>query len=335
MSPDRRVETGGTADQGGDWSVVGTLRAGRDEVLDFAAWHLELGARRLHLHLDDPDDPVLEILRAHPRIRAVRCDARWWARRSRHGRPARHQVRQVLNATHCYREKARTTWLAHLDVDEFLLPGDGPVDRALAALPAACMVARIRPFEVLAPPGDTPRGTGTPVRLKGFALDRARRDRETEAIHPEFGRHLNGGMLSHAAGKLLVRTGLPEAELRIHNVFSAAGQNPGQVELAEIALAHFHARSWADWLARYRFRLARGAYRAEMRPARPQAPGARNLHAVLSRLEAEEGEAGLRRFHDEVCADTPDLRDRLRARGLLREVTMDLPRLRARHFPGL
>ena len=50
-------------------------------------------------------------------------------------------------------------------------------------------------------------------------------------------------------------------------------------------------------------------------------------------IETESGESGLRAFFDEVCADTPHLRDRLEAHGLLREINLHLPKHLAIHFP--
>ncbi|MCA1335349.1 glycosyltransferase family 2 protein [Pseudooceanicola marinus] len=314
------------------WAVVATAKAPVEEVLSFAAWHLELGVARLHIYLDDPQDPVYPILKAHPKIRAVQCDDRYWRRVARNGCPDKHQMRQTLNASHCYNAKNRHDWLAHIDVDEFLLP-DRPVTEILAALPPAVLSARMRPMEVLARP-EGPDAEG-PVHLRAFSLALAQRHAETERVYPEFGAYLNGGMLSHVAGKLFVRKGLPDVRFRIHRVLSAGEADPGQQELPEIPVAHFHATSWSDWQSHYRFRLDRGAYRAELKPSRRADAGSVNLHSLLSTLEDSEGETGLRRFFDEVCADTPALRDRLAAEGLLREVTTDFAALRARHFPDV
>ncbi|PJE28398.1 hypothetical protein PSM7751_02356 [Pseudooceanicola marinus] len=324
------------------WAAVATVKAPVEEVLSFAAWHLELGAARLHIYLDDPEDPAYPILKAHPKIRAMQCDDRYWRRVARDGRPDKHQMRQTLNASHCYNAKNRHDWLAHIDVDEFLLP-DRPVAEILAALPPDVLSARMRPMEVLARPdrpeeqGPDAEGSDTeaPVHLRAFSLPLAQRHAQTERIYPEFGAFLNGGMLSHVAGKLFVRRGLPDVRFRIHRVLSAGEADPGQQELPEIPVAHFHATSWADWQAHYRFRLDRGAYRAELKPPRRADAGSVNLHTLLSTLEDSEGDPGLRRFFDEVCADTPALRDRLAAEGLLREVTMDFAALRARHFPDV
>jgi hypothetical protein len=57
------------------------------------------------------------------------------------------------------------------------------------------------------------------------------------------------------------------------------------------------------------------------------------LHDALTDLLAREGEAGLRAFFDEVARDTPALRERLAARGLLVLQDLDLDGALSRHFP--
>lgn len=309
------------------WALVSTIKAPLEEVLNFAAWHLELGAKRLHIYLDDPEDPAYPILKAHPRIRALRCDDSYWRRVTPKGRPERHQLRQVANASHCYNRKNSHDWLGHIDVDEFLVP-EAPVAELLAALPATCHSARLRPMELLAP-----EAPGPLLRFRAFSLPLARRHAQTERLYPEFGPWLNGGMLSHVAGKLFLRAGLPQVRFRIHKALSEGTELPEAQEMTQIPLAHLHARSWESWHAHYRFRLARGAYRAELKPMRPAFESSVTLHQLLSTLEETEGEAGLRRFFTEVCTDRPALRQALAEESLLHEVRMDFARLRASHFP--
>ncbi len=129
-----------------------------------------------------------------------------------------------------------------------------------------------------------------------------------------------------------MRTTLGGAEFRIHNVFHQGEQNPGQVELPQIALAHMHALDVEDWLAHYRFRHERGAYRSELKPPRPREEGGLTLHEMLTEVEAEGGESGLRAFFDTVCTARPELVAALEAEGLLRRATLDLDAARARQF---
>ena len=302
------------------WGVVATVKAPRGEILDFAAHHLELGAQRVYLYLDAPDPGTLAALKTHPKVRVVACDDAYWQRQGR--RPVKHQVRQGRNATHAYRRRAEVDWLAHVDVDEFLWPETRVAD-ALAALPSGVLSARVHPMEALA-------GDGTAFKA---LIPKADRAEVTARLYPTYGAHLRAGFLSHVAGKLFVRTGLEGVELRIHNMFVGEAQNPHSVDLGQVALCHLHARPFGQWLDSYRYRLSRGSYRAELPPARPRAEGGLTLHELFGALEAAGGEAALRGFFDEVCADSPSLRDRLAREGLLRHIDLELSASRRRQFP--
>ena len=308
------------------WGVVSTIRADADTILNFAAWHLDLGAHRLFLHLDEDAPDARAALEAHPRIRVRVCDDAWWNGR----RPAKHQVRQTRNATRSARRRTDVDWLAHIDVDEFLLPGARTVAGALAALPATALCARVRPMEALAP---TDGAAPEDVAFKALPDDPASRVALAQAIFPTWGAVLPGGFLSHMQGKLFLRTGLQGVEFRIHNAYLDGDENPGESALPDIALGHFHAAERARFLAAYRYRLSHGSYRAELKPPRRDG-GAPNLHDLFREIEARDGEPGLHAFFDEMCLATPDLCGRLAAHSLLRRHRMDLAAARARHFPA-
>lgn len=310
------------------WGVVSTIKAPLAQILDFAAWHLDLGADRIYVYLDESAPDTLGVLNAHPAIRALHTDADWWAKRK--GRPDKHQVRQSLNARHANNRKPEVEWLVHIDVDEFILPHT-PVSEQLSVLPRKALCARVRPVEALAPlPGSDPV-----LRLfKAFHLDQMRRQAASEACFPTYGPHLSGGFLSHVAGKLFFRTGLKGLQIKIHNVILNGEQNPGEVALTGIELGHFHAADWEHFLSAYRFRLQKGSYRAELKP-QVRRSNALNLHDFLTGLEARGGTDALRAFFEEVCTATPALCDRLRQEGVLRGWRMDFREVRERHFPGL
>ena len=300
------------------WGLVATVKAPLADTLHFAAWHIEAGAHRLHLYLDDPQDPAFDILKSHPKLRPLRCDDAHWQGR----RPKKHQVRQGQNATHAYRNASDVDWLIHMDVDEFLVSED--VASVLSDLPDAQRTARIRPMEQLA-------GDGT--HFKAFIPPGPDRARRVERLYPTYGRYLKGGFLSHLAGKVFVRTGLPDLRFQIHNAFANGDKIEGPEDTPGIDLAHCHARSWEDWRAAYGFRLQQGSYRAELAPNRPVAQGGMALHDLFRTLEAEGGDAALRDFFDEVCADGTDLRARLDREGLLRRANLRLKQPIVAHFP--
>ncbi|APG46459.1 glycosyltransferase family 2 protein [Phaeobacter porticola] len=306
------------------WGVVATIKAEATAILAFAAHHLERGAHRLYLYLDTPCPEAWPHLKAHPKIRPTLCDASYWAR-AKHGRPQKHQPRQTHNATRCYRNQAHgeVDWLIHMDVDEFLW-AQTAIGAQLAALPTDAICARVRPLEALA---------GSEDAYKAPVPQHADSDGALQRLYPSYGQDLRGGFLSHVQGKQFLRCGPAPFELRIHNAYLADIENPGRVELSATDLCHRHCQDWSHWLAQYRYRLERGSYRAALKPHRPRANGGRNLHEVLSEIEEKDGLAGLRAFFDTVCADSPLLRDRLQAEGLLRVREFDLAGVTAKHFP--
>ena len=307
------------------WGIVATVKAPLPRIVEFAAWHLELGAAEMHIYLDDGDPAAKRVLSGHPKLRVTETDAAYWDGKG--GRPEAHQNRQCRNARHANNRKTDVAWLAHIDVDEFLLP-QGDIGAALTALPDDALCARMRPVEALATAAETEK-----TRLfKAFHVAQGERQAAAERIFGPWAEHLSGGFLSHVAGKLFFRTGMKGLQIRIHNVILDGVQNPGEVALPDIEIGHFHAASWETFHAAYRFRLAQGSYRDGLKP-QVRNPDALTLHDLFRRIEAEGGEVGLRRFYDAVATATPDLMARLETEGLLRRREMDLPALVARHFP--
>lgn len=314
------------------WGIVSTIKAPAEAILNFAAYHLEAGAHRLFIYLDAPCPEARPFLKAHPKIRVFDCDeASWTKRRPKEGKPDKHQVRQSLNATRAYRRQCEgLDWLAHIDVDEFLW-AKAAISDILAALPPTCSWARTRPIEMLS---QNSAPLASEMAFKAHIPSGPDRGPLVGRLYPQFGEHLKGGFLSHIEGKLFIRTGLPKASLRIHNVFQNQEPIPQGKELPEIELCHLHATTWEHWQKHYRFRLERGSYRDELKPARPREKGGVTLHEMLSALEADQGVTGLRSFFEEVSHDSPTLRQRLESEGLLRLHRLDLVAKRKKHFPG-
>lgn len=301
------------------WGLAATILAPTSDILRFAAYHLDAGAHRLYLYLDDPEADAYAALKSHPKIRVQRCDDAYW-KKTAGKRPTKHQVRQCCNATHAYNRKTEVDWLIHIDVDEFIVSNED-IEVELGKISDETLCARLRPMEQLVGSGDA---------FKAFIPNGSNRVPIVQETYPEFGKYLKGGFLSHVAGKVFVRTSLPEMSLRIHNVFQGETMNPNQIELDEMDLAHCHAKPWVDWFASYRFRLENGSYRAELPPA---SKGEFTLHDMLRTLEKTEGETGLRRFYDEVATDSHALRKRLETCDLLRHADLSLDVKLARHFP--
>ncbi|WP_353474613.1 glycosyltransferase family 2 protein [Salipiger sp. H15] len=303
------------------WGITATIRAPLPEIARFAAHHLELGAQVVQIHLDTPDPEAASFLTRHPAIRVTQCDDAYWQASGR-ARPEAHQVRQAYNATQSLRDGLGVHWLGHIDVDEFLLP-QRPLGDLLAEVPLAAAFARVAPAEALA------SAKGLPQRFKTTHKHARQPKSVLQEIYPTFGAHLYGGFLSHTSGKVFARTGIEGTRLGIHTLKYRGEDASNRHRLGEVWLAHLHARSWEQFRDDLAFRRTQGSYRkASDRPEMGQAE-------LISFLMEEEGDAGLRALFDEVCADTPGLRARLAARGMLVEHPFDPDAAVARVFGAL
>ena len=305
------------------WGLVATIKAPSEAILNFAAHHLDIGAHRIHVFLDEDSEGARRALTAHPRCTVTLTDDAYWAQRRT--RPEKHQARQTANATRAYRRRPGVDWLGHIDVDEFLYPEGGTLADQLADMPHRARTARVRPIEALAAMDGS-----APEWFKGCHPRQSPRNTQTEEIYPTFGALLNGGFLSHVAGKIFVRTGQEGISLRIHNAFDEDGKIENKHDLDQTHLCHFHAPSWDAWQRAYRYRLAAGSYRPDLKGA---ASIPTTMNALFRAIEEEGGEDALRNFYDEVCTNTPALRARLKAHDLLHRAPLDLDAKRARHFP--
>lgn len=303
------------------WGIVSMVRGPARDILRFVAHHLELGADQMYIYLDEPNRAAFRALKKHPKVRVRVCDDAFWQNRKR-ARPDKHQTRQTVHASFTYR-RTELDWLAHIDVDEFLWPGEPVVD-LLNQVPGGVPALRVRPIEALA---------GTEDLYKAHIPQGPNRDALVEELYPTYGAFVQGGFLSHLQGKLFVRTGMPNLSFRIHNLFQNKELLPCKFELPHIELCHRHAPDWDHWIAHYPFRLERGSYQPGMSPNVPREKGGLNKNELLNWIADEHGEAGLRAFYAEISGADPQVRARLQAHDLLRHRPLNLDAKLAKHFP--
>lgn len=286
------------------WGICTTVKAPPNQALAFVAHHLSLGAQTIWLHLDDPDSAdavaISGALTGVAGVSVIPCNDPYWAATCKR-RPARHQNRQGRNMQRVYGETT-LPWVAHLDVDEYLVP-DRPVADLLAARPADRPMLRMAPYEALFTPG-------LPDDI--FTANHFRAVIPAEARQRLFGRYaalLPKGVLSHAAGKCFFRTGVPGLEPRLHGAFQDGKRLPSGDFTPEIALLHFHAEAPDRWQDRLQFRLSKGAY--QFNPA---------LQAHL--LAADDREIAA--FYRKVQTATPKTLEILQDLGAIRTHALHL-----------
>jgi Glycosyl transferase family 2 len=253
------------------WGLVATVKAPEPQVLAFVAHHLSLGAARLWLYFDDPDDPAIPSLRAVPSVTVTPCTADYWAKRG--GRDDRHQNRQARNARDAQRA-CTLDWLGHIDVDEFL-HAPRPVADILAEVPPDVPTVLMEPFEAMHDPA-LPDDIFTARHFRG-PLRRAHK-----ALHPAiFGsvaRYLPKGSLAHAIGKSFGRPRFPGLAFRLH-VVHLNQERLSTPFHADLRVLHFHGQDPQAWRRVLGFRLQQGAYHH---------PGEAALKAYLTTASEEQ-----------------------------------------------
>lgn len=297
------------------WGLVATVKAPLPQIEAFLAHHLDLGAARITLFFDAPDDPALAVLREEAALRAVvklvGCDAEYWAR---HGtRPERHQNRQARNCLRCYRA-SDLDWLGHIDIDEFLLPS-APVSEILASAPPDQVMLRAEPFEAMHDAA-LEDDIFTARHFRG-AFRQPNHHHLRPAILGPYAALLPLGLLSHSAGKAFFRTGIRGLQPRLHGAFLDGERLPGPDFDPRLRLLHFHAQNRAAWLAALPFRLTRGAYQYH-----PE------LQAHLATASPEE----LATFYEATQCLNPEKAALLAKEGRLVAAKLDLRAKRARVF---
>jgi Glycosyl transferase family 2 len=235
------------------WAVVATVKAPEEKVLAFVAHHLSLGAAHIFLYFDDPDDPARIAVARLSRVDATSCTEGYWTDRG--GRHERHQNRQSRNARDAY-GRCDADWLTHIDVDEFL-QSRRPVADLLAGIPADTLLARLEPFEAMHDPA-LPDDIYTARVFRG-ALRPGHLPPGQEHSGPDLAFNPDG-LLSHANGKVIFRTGIRGLAPRIHSVFLKGTRLNAPNWHPDLKLLHFHAQDWPAWRTALPFRLTRGAY---------------------------------------------------------------------------
>lgn len=300
----------------------------------FAAHYLSLGAAEVHLFLDDPDQPGIDLLKGLPRVRVTLCTDRHWQALAGQ-RPVNQVMRQVLNANRAY-DRCRADWFLFCDADEFLIT-NAPVADLLRGVPDSVLQCRVPMAErvLCREKGQAHLFDGVfrvPLRQNPDALQAAYGDLAGMTTH---------GLTGHLAGKTFTRARRSDLRIRLHlsvpadpeeeaRLRKAGALRPGP-DLAGSRLVHFDGMTPLHWqLKMLRFHLenppkaqtsGKGVF-AKRTPAR-----SRQVTAVY---EGAGDPAALRRLRRLIELD-PEARATLERAGGLLQAKCD-PRESVRHY---
>lgn len=294
------------------WGIVSTVRGSMRQVARFIAFHLDLGANRIHIHLDVPDPHLAERL-SHPKVRFTQCDDAYWAGKPNQARST-HQMRQVFNATRMYRI-SKLDWLAHIDLDEVILAPARMADLLAGVDPDVAFVT-VEPVEMLDSAGD-------PHHFKRPAEGAIK-----HLLYPLYGAFARGGFISTQSPKIIARTGLEGVRLGIHALRHGGRVVRGGAQIGGLDLGHAHAPDFDTFQRHMAFRLEKGSYHDRKGQLN------RLGHLIRTLMDDPDTDA-LRAFHREMCGATPERLDLLAAHDMLITRHLDLDAKVARYFGKL
>lgn len=300
------------------WGIVATVSEPAPLVMAFVAHHLSLGASEIHIYLDDPHDPVGEVLDWLPPVHVTRCDKAYWTSVAPR-RPRRHNNRQSANATHA-QSRCKVDFLLHCDADEFLRPRSD-VAAQLAEIPKWA------------------------TWMKVFNLERAlvRGVPQTTIFDGVFKVHYQGrpdtplrrsdlapmGFTGHAAGKAFVRTRIG-MNIGIHVPRHGHIKDrvvPPHYPADQIELAHFDGMTPLHWAAKFIRQAALIPDRlAQLPPFRIA-----QWHEIVGCIGDD---AALRAIFERINGYTPLEIAALEEEGYVTHDTFDLAPALAAVFPG-
>ena len=288
------------------WGIVMTAREPAQLVVSNVIFHLSAGASEVLVYLDDPQDPVADMLIPIKGCRVIRCDAAHWGRLANGRRPKRQTRRQSLNATDAY-QNSDLDWLIHLDADEFVYQ-KRPLAEELFHAPR------------------TPGYITLPVRERVFVAKHQEalfdgafrppflgRDAFLPALYGELAPFLLHGMTGHAAGKACVPVG-QGLRLAIHAPRTAENDKLPPLHSTSSVLLHYDGLTPLHWvlkLLRYATQNPEGMVGPHRMAQLEFTKDCRSLDELLE-------------FHDMLKAVDGDQNARLTALGMLEHLPFDI-----------
>jgi hypothetical protein len=276
-----------------EFSVVAMMRESPDVVRRFIQYYRKLGAAKVYVYHNGPAEDLPAL--GGSDLDVTVCTPEFWARHVRGPMTDSLDDRQRVCYRDCY-DRCGTDWLLVVDADEFVF-GDRPLAPLLDRLPASIESVYFPTAEAVFGPGDR---IEDPFGCSHFRVG-WNRQRWWGLLGPlvygRAARMMNVGVMGHAAGKHMLRTGLDVTAIGGHR--SQRGDTvigmPAAAALPELAgfrLAHFDALSLPRWEAKWRYRIDRIVVAPHMSPGRR-----RQMEAIAGALATGRGAELFRRLY--------------------------------------
>ncbi len=285
------------------WAAVATINEDLDQAVAFAAHHVALGANRVVLFAEDPDNLPRELNR-HDRVRLVFAGERILPAETRQKMTARN-TRKVHYFNRA-RRKMKFDWLAMLDTDEFLVP-DRSVHQILAEVPDDSAFLTLPVVEKFAGSTDAYRAPASQ-----WALPREDQLR----LFPNHRHDVANLILGPSEPRLFVRSRL--RNIRAGNYVLKYKRAPATNNFTppDLRVAHNHTEDLASFLKAMPRRLDQGYTRRGW--------GETAIRTTLDRMTLDADSSALEQFFTEIATARPEVLSALQASGDLQCIDLNL-----------
>ena len=209
---------------------------------------------RIFLFLDDPATAVTAPFDGDPRIKTIVCDGDYWCS----GRPAKLNDRQLGNLRHALLN-AGVGWMLNVDLDE-RVSCQAFLSETLEGVKSDVLSISLPPMEAVYEAFPSTRSAFRTPWFKPVLAEREASQSGASAIlfemHGDLARLTRHGLFGHIRGKYIVRTGVPDLDLRLHAVVSPDPATVTGLRIAGLELLHFDTLTFEDWREKWGLRVS-------------------------------------------------------------------------------
>lgn len=236
-----------------DFEVVVMTNAPLAQIEFFCKKYLDLGASKISIYYDRNDFALND-----ERVLCVNVYGNLFWNGIGMTRPSLVEDRQREIYNYAYR-KASTDWVLFVDIDEFI-HFNGNLEKVLKICPENVPGIRFPTIEAVFAYDQRNLYEDFGARLFRKSGNRYLSFIVTAFVYPGISNVFTRGLLGHAIGKQMVRSHLPEIEIKIHHAESHGSiiktiTTSNFCGGIDIFLLHFHAISLDDWRKKMRLRL--------------------------------------------------------------------------------
>lgn len=244
--------------------LVTTIKATRQETMDFINYHNNIGIDYLYMFFDDPNDEVISHIH-FSNVICIRCDENHW--RSI-GCTSTHSIetRQTKNANLAlqWMKEIGVDWVTHIDSDE-LIYTKRSLHKAISSLEESIDYLILPPKESV----PTKLNYKLPYRQINLFKVLPNEDQLANVINNNVlfeGEYFRG----HTSGKSFTKVSANISSLGIHCPIFSDTNNINSIILNDASVLHFDCYDPASWSNKWSLRISGKSIAADCRPNRLQ-----------------------------------------------------------------